>query len=138
MESRKETEKERSDRHREGRLRAWENTHYSAIERRLEKMRSAKIKRNGLTEEPQYTPEQIAEEEKRLYDQMDADRAKAFPELGGNNSGTATPAPTQTSGNDGQDAPRQFKEGDEQEVNGVRMKLLPSKKNPGKLTWQRI
>lgn len=137
-ESRKETEKERSDRHREGRLRAWENAHYSAIERRLEKMRSAKIKRNGVTEEPQYTPEQIAEEEKRLYDQMDADRAKAFPGLGGNNSGTATSAPTRTSGNGGQDAPRQFKEGDEQEVNGVRMKLLPSKKNPGKLTWQRI
>ena len=104
VESRKETEKERSDRHREGRLRAWENTHYSAIERRLEKMRSAKIKRNGLTEEPQYTPEQIAEEEKRLYDQMDADRAKAFPELGGSNSGTATSAPTQASDKGGASA----------------------------------
>ena len=31
-----------------------------------------------------------------------------------------------------------YKEGDEQEINGVRMKLLPSKKTPGKLTWQRI
>ena len=101
-------------------------------------MRSAKVRGVSGKETPQYTEEQIAAEEKRLYDQMDADRAKAFPELGGNNPGTATSAPMQTSGNGGQDAPRQFKEGDEQEVNGVRMKLLPSKKNPGKLTWQRI
>ena len=33
---------------------------------------------------------------------------------------------------------RQFKEGDVQEINGIKMKLLPSKKNPGKLTWQRV
>jgi len=33
---------------------------------------------------------------------------------------------------------RQFKEGDVQEINGIKMKLLPSKKNHGKLTWQRV
>ncbi len=33
---------------------------------------------------------------------------------------------------------KQYKEGDEQEINGIKMKLLPSKKNPGKLTWQRV
>lgn len=33
---------------------------------------------------------------------------------------------------------KQFKEGDVQEINGIKMKLLPSKKNPGKLTWQRV
>ena len=38
----------------------------------------------------------------------------------------------------GKEQKTEFKEGDEQDVNGVRMKLLPSKKNPGKLTWQRI
>ena len=38
----------------------------------------------------------------------------------------------------GKEEKTEFKEGDEQDVNGVHMKLLPSKKNPGKLTWQRI
>jgi len=46
-------------------------------------------------------------------------------------------AEVKTGDNGGGDG-RQFKEGDVQEINGIRMKLLPSKKNPGKLTWQRV
>lgn len=46
-------------------------------------------------------------------------------------------AEVKTGDNGGGDG-RQFKEGDVQEINGIKMKLLPSKKNPGKLTWQRV
>ena len=51
---------------------------------------------------------------------------------GSGNGGEENPAERQ------EDARAQFKKGDEKEINGVRMRLLPGKKDPGKLTWQRI
>ncbi len=91
-----------------------------AIANRLGRMRDQKIKIAGGIEQPRYTPEEIEEEEKKLMKLYGMDSSRQ----GGASSGY--------------NGSKQFKEGDEQVVNGVRMKLLPSKKNPGKLTWQRI
>ena len=107
-ESRKETEEERSKRHREGRLRAWENTRYTTIQKQLDRMRSAKVKDVTGAETRQYTDEQIAAEESRLYDQMEADRAKAFPEMYG---GSASSQERPSSGYNGSQS-RQYKAGD--------------------------
>lgn len=107
-ESRKETEEERSKRHREGRLRAWENTRYTTIQKQLDRMRSAKVKDVTGAETRQYTDEQIAAEESRLYDQMEADRAKAFPEVYGGSASSQEPP---SSGYNGSQS-RQYKAGD--------------------------
>ena len=81
QETRKETEEERTKRHRDGQVRAWDNARYSAIFKRLDNMRRAKLRGHTGAESRQYTDEQIAEEEKRLFDLLDSDRAKAFPHL---------------------------------------------------------
>lgn len=81
QETRKETEEERTKRHRDGQVRAWDNARYSAIYKRLENMRRAKLRGHTGAESRQYTDEQIAAEEKRLLDLMDSDRANTFPHL---------------------------------------------------------
>lgn len=64
------------------------------------------------------------------FDNLRAQRAKNAAQ----NVGKAEVKTGDNGGGNG----RQFKEGDVQEINGIKMKLLPSKKNPGKLTWQRV
>lgn len=85
------------------------------------------------------------EQAEGLQDWMAKSFTQAFAPSRG---GQATPAPSGTplpsgktevkQGDNGGGDGKQFKEGDVQEINGIKMKLLPSKKNPGKLTWQRV
>lgn len=75
------TKEERTKRYRDGQVRAWDNARYSAIYKRLDNMRRAKLRGHTGAESRQYTDEQIAAEEKRLLDLMDSDRAKTFPHL---------------------------------------------------------
>lgn len=73
----------------------------------------------------------MREHAKRIEESL-KQRGEKIPEVAP--PGKTEVKPGDNGGGDG----KQFKEGDVQEINGIKMKLLPSKKNPGKLTWQRV
>lgn len=124
---RKETEEERTKRHREGQVRAWDSARYSAIQRTLDGMRRAKLRGHTGAESRKYTDEQIAAEEKRLLDLMDSDRAKAFPELYGQSPRQAPPS----SGDNSGDGRNTFKQLSKEEYDA----LSPEQKAQYKTAW---